>query len=105
LEEGDHFGEIQLVYGCRRTATVISRNYNTLAKMIQARYTELIAEFPEYEKALTKHIISEYNDKKIQFVKDMVKRVSYFKGADDEILFRIMFSLKPSTMEEGSIVL
>ena len=34
LEEGDHFGEIQLVYGCRRTATVISRNYNTLAKMI-----------------------------------------------------------------------
>jgi len=35
----------------------------------------------------------------------MVKRVSYFKGADDEILFKIMFSLKPSTMEEGSIVL
>jgi len=35
----------------------------------------------------------------------MIKRVSYFKGADNEILYKIMFSLKPSTMEEGSIVL
>lgn len=31
LTEGSHFGEIGLIYGCERTATVISRNYNTMA--------------------------------------------------------------------------
>jgi len=33
LVEGDHFGEIGVVYECRRTATVISRNYNTMASL------------------------------------------------------------------------
>ena len=30
LAEGDHFGEISLLYKCPVQATVISRNYNTL---------------------------------------------------------------------------
>ena len=31
LVEGDHFGEIGVLYECRRTATIVSRNYNTMA--------------------------------------------------------------------------
>lgn len=31
LKEGDHFGEISMIYKCRRSASVISRNYNTMA--------------------------------------------------------------------------
>jgi hypothetical protein len=33
LKEGDHFGEIAMIYKCRRTATFISKNYNTMAKL------------------------------------------------------------------------
>lgn len=33
LDEGDHFGEIQLIYQTHRTGSVISKNYNTLAKL------------------------------------------------------------------------
>ena len=33
LVEGNQFGEIGMVYNCARTATVITRNYNTLAKL------------------------------------------------------------------------
>lgn len=33
LTSGDHFGEISMLYHCKRTASVISRNYNTLAYM------------------------------------------------------------------------
>ena len=29
--EGDHFGEISLLYDCTAQASVISRNYNTLS--------------------------------------------------------------------------
>ena len=41
LTEGDHFGEIALLYHCKRTCTVISRNYNTMARMIQPRFRSL----------------------------------------------------------------
>ena len=33
LITGDHFGEIALIYKCRRSATVVSRNYNTMARL------------------------------------------------------------------------
>lgn len=52
LVEGEHFGEISLIYKCKRSASVISRNYNTLAKLSGPRYKELVAEYPEYEQCL-----------------------------------------------------
>mmetsp|Transcript_42068 Transcript_42068/g.64480 ORF Transcript_42068/g.64480 Transcript_42068/m.64480 type:complete len:184 (+) Transcript_42068:2000-2551(+) len=33
LGEGAHFGEIGMIYGCPRTATIMSRNFTTLAKI------------------------------------------------------------------------
>lgn len=78
LVEGDHFGEISLLYGCKRSASVISRNYNTLAFMTQDRFRELIAEYPEYEAELKKHVRLTYNDPKIRFIKTMLMRVEYF---------------------------
>ena len=42
LYEGDHFGEIAIIYKCRRTATVQSMNYNTFAVMTPLAYRRLI---------------------------------------------------------------
>ena len=33
LTSSDYFGEISLIYGCKRTASVVSRKYSTLAKL------------------------------------------------------------------------
>ena len=41
LQDGDHFGEIGLIYGCRRTASVESANYGTLAMLTKSNYLEL----------------------------------------------------------------
>jgi CRP-like cAMP-binding protein len=48
LIEGDHFGEISLVYGCKRTATVISRNYNTMAYFRKDLFMQFKFEYPEF---------------------------------------------------------
>ena len=71
LFEGDHFGEIAMIYKCRRSATVLSRNYNTMAILSEPLYKELIAEFPEYQRFLKQHLQG-YKDKKKKFLCKMV---------------------------------
>ena len=105
LGEGDHFGEIALIYKCKRSATVISSNYNTFARILKPRFREVISEFPEYEQCLKANAIKNYRDKKIQFILRMIKRVEYLAKHDDEVLYDLMFSLQPKTFEKDSIVL
>lgn len=42
LYQGDHFGEISLMYGCKRTANIISQNYNTYAVLEPTPFIRLI---------------------------------------------------------------
>ena len=99
LKEGDHFGEIAMLYNCRRSATVESGNYNTLAKIMKHRFRELLSEYPEYEVCLKKHIREEYLDPKTKFLFEMIRNVEYFKNQPDEILFEVMFTLQPRRVE------
>ena len=45
LIDGDMFGEISLLYNCKRTATVRSENYGNLALLKQSDYIELTKTF------------------------------------------------------------
>jgi CRP-like cAMP-binding protein len=47
LRPGDHFGEISLIYGCARTASVISQNYITLAKIKASKFKQVTNEYPD----------------------------------------------------------
>ena len=42
LEPGSHFGDIALFYGCPRTATVISGDFSTVAKLSRDSYRQLV---------------------------------------------------------------
>ena len=47
---GEYFGEIALIYGCKRTATVQSLKYSTLAKLKKSDYQDILIEFPDLKK-------------------------------------------------------
>ena len=47
LIDGDHFGEIGLIFDCKRTATIKSENYGTLAMLKKSDYQELTKSFEE----------------------------------------------------------
>lgn len=49
LRQSDYFGEISLVYGCKRTANVSSTKYSTLAKLTYDHYREILIEFPDLQ--------------------------------------------------------
>lgn len=105
LNQGDHFGELALIYKCKRSATVISSNYNTFARILKPRFREVISEFPQYETCLKNNAIKQYRDNKIEFVLRMIKRVEYLQKHEDEVLFDLMFSLVQKTFEKDSVVL
>ena len=56
LQDGDHFGEIGLIYNCKRTATVESSNYGTLAALTKSDYTELQKSFENITEVFKKQI-------------------------------------------------
>ena len=127
LIEGAHFGEINLLYkDCARSATVISNNYNTLSRLRMENFKDVISEYPEYEKALKKHVIATYGnmapvlpnakedklkntryavDPKIKFIKEIIKGVEYFAKIDDEVFFDIMFALKSKSYEKDESIM
>jgi hypothetical protein len=90
LVEGDHFGEITTLFDCLVSATVISRNYNIMARMTQDRFKEFSIEFPEY-KDLLKSRITRYKDPKINFMKKTMRSISLFKDIDDDVMTDLIY--------------
>jgi len=105
LVTGDHFGEVSLVYKCKRTATVISRNYNTMARLTYHKYREVINEYPQYLSYLKKHL-NNYIDQKKMFMKKLISKVFYFReGLTTENFHDIIYQLKPKIYEMGQIII
>ena len=71
LRSSDYFGEISLIYGCNRTATVKSTKYSQLAKLTRADYNDILIEFPDLKNEMMKTIFA-YNDRLKQFQKDSI---------------------------------
>ena len=49
MVEGDHIGEIGIIYKCKRTASVVSRNYNVMSRLGKHNFRELALEYPDYK--------------------------------------------------------
>ena len=105
LLEGDHFGEVSIIYNCKRTATVISMNYNTFAFMRSLGYKRLVQDYPEYELCLRRYVTSRYKDHRIQFLKEIVKRIEYFDRVPSEIVYDLIFSLEIKHFDKDENVL
>ena len=94
LNAGDHFGEINIIYNCARSASVESMNYNTFSFIHKTLYMRLIQDYPEWEVCLKKHVISHYWDFRTKNIAEMIKRVEYFDLVPQDILYDLIFSLE-----------
>jgi hypothetical protein len=50
LVKSDYFGEIPFFHNCLRTCTVLSRNYNTMARLTYERLRMQFRQFPNFRK-------------------------------------------------------
>ncbi len=85
LYPGDHFGEISLIYNCKRTATVVANNYCTLAKLPQKKYREAVLKYPNFAEELKQQIF-EYDDEIKIFLNTYMGKIDYLQNAEREVL-------------------
>lgn len=99
----DYFGEIGLVYGCKRTSTVMSRKYTTLAKLTKAKFHMVITEFPKFKEILKKGIYK-YNDRMKKFMKSCLKKIPYFSGVTEDAIHDVIYHMHLKHYSEGEIL-
>jgi len=93
LPPGSHFGEICLITNSRRTASVKSLNYCTIAQLDRDHFKEITKQHPEVITKM-KEGLREYQDNYKLFVKRMVLSIPYLRQLPDQIVEEILYSLK-----------
>lgn len=63
LHETDYFGEIGLIKGCRRTASVFSKDYSTCAELSNEDFQLLCTRYSSIKAVMEKRIRKHYKDK------------------------------------------
>jgi hypothetical protein len=71
LVEGDHFGEISYLFKRTVTCTVVTRNYNSMARITHARLRMILSDYPIYHHFLLNKACR-YNDPKINLMSDIL---------------------------------
>ena len=101
LIDGDHFGEIGMIFDGKRTATVTSVNYGTLAKLKKSDYVELTKTFENFTSEF-KNQIYKYQDEQTVWLTIEMNKISYFRSLSLATKQEIMFSMERLTYEKGS---
>eukprot|EP00347_Sterkiella_histriomuscorum_P002268 403368814 len=103
LEAGDYFGEVALIYNCRRSTSVLSQNYSTLAKLSQVKFKEIIQKFPKLEILMKSHM-KLYNDPQLVFIMQSLTKVPYFDFLSDDDRNSLVFNFEQQNFKKWSLI-
>jgi CRP-like cAMP-binding protein len=103
IDEGCHFGEISMIYGCPRTATVTSIYYLQCAKITRVNYDELLLVYPVLND-LARHSIKSYDDPLKTFLEMSLNNVEYFAQFPKVVKNEWIYTMKRETYEAGKFI-
>ena len=101
--DGDHFGEIGMIFDSKRTATVRSENYGTLAILKMSQFIELSKTF-ELFSSLFKKQIFKYHDPLTTWLFMEMEKIQYFKNLSLITKQELIYSMERHTYEKGSFL-
>lgn len=100
----DHFGEISLIYECKRTCNVISQNYCTLATLSRSNFMDIKRQhFDQLENRFKDHILH-YEDEVKLFIEYELNKIDYFKGLSLDTKQDWIFSMERISYSKDSYV-
>ncbi|CDW89695.1 UNKNOWN [Stylonychia lemnae] len=103
LYPGDHFGEVSLIYNCRRSASVIAGNYCTLASLSAQNFKYISMKYPKLVQEMKEQIFAYDDDIKV-FMESNLKKISYMQNLDDDIFHEILFNFKQETYDRDTLL-
>ena len=101
LQQGMLFGEVALINQTKRTASVKSKNYCTLAALVEENFYEMCQLFPDIffkMKVQTKR----YDDKWKHFQKRCINSIEYFTGLSDDLKEELLYKLSLEYFEPAT---
>ena len=76
------FGEVAVLYGCRRTATVKAEQYNECAYLTNEQFWDMMNSYQVLKKFFKKQIRENYDDELRIFLVSCLREIDYFKQKD-----------------------
>ena len=100
LAEGNHFGEIGLIYRTYRTATVMSMAYSTAAHLGKNEFRALTSAFPYLVDKLKQGVL-QYKDPWKRFVLEIFNQLEAFEHLPLEVFEEIIYKMKVIKVLKG----
>ena len=93
LKKGDFFGEVSILFGCRRTATVKAKQYCECSFLKNEEFRQLIASNGFLKQYLIKNLMKNYHDELRIFLVACLKEIDYLKEINEEILTHLAINM------------
>ena len=104
LRPGDFFGEISLLFGCRRSATVKSRSYCGCSFLTNKDFRQLIANHGFFKKYLIMNIMKSYHDELRVFLVTCLKEIDYLKDTKEDVLTHLAINMIAQQADKDSLL-
>lgn len=104
LIDGDHFGEIGMIFDSKRTATVQSENYGTLAMLKKVHYLELAKTFDSFATLIKKNIFK-YQDEQTMWLQIEMEKIDYFAGLSLFTKQELLAKMVRKTYEKDALLI
>ena len=105
LRSGDMFGEVSIIFGCRRTATVKAKQYCESAFLTHKDFNHIIANHTVLKNFLVKNILANYDDELRIFLTSCLKEISYLSNLSEEIIVHISMMMIADTADKDSYLI
>lgn len=107
LDSGNFFGEVSLLFGCRRTATVKSEQFSQCAELNHKDFQHLINEHKWFKKYLVNNIKMRYDDDLKIFLTTCLRKIDYFKDpsiTETELIHVAMYMMAMQADKDDLII-
>ena len=104
LSCGDFFGEVSIIYNCKRTSSIYGNTYGTYGKLNEETVKDLFIQHPGFETYLKDRIIHSYDDDLKVFLMHAFKGIDYLQNMPKEVLIQLAYCMEVNKMEADSYI-